>query len=152
MNSIERLLNRPRATASVTLAYDPDAATALADARSRRLLEGANDELDTAIAEMETALVTITFALKSVGVSAVDDIIKANWDAEKDQPNASFLPALLAATCTSITLSDAPDEPAVDTAAAVMAEVLERVALSDQEKLSSAALALDRRASMVEAD
>ena len=123
----------------------------LADARKRR------DEL-------VGDLVTITFALSGIGPTLVEELIREHPPTDdaireaaaegRKRPQwdtATFAPALLAATVTSITFSDDPDHPAtgIDEAQAV-ALWKSKLSTEDRERLFVAALRLDERGSTIE--
>lgn len=139
-STFDRLLERPARTDKVTLAYDPDDAAKLDEARQKiaaaKLAMDAAEDDGTAAAnwqeardgyeELKASMVLVTFHLRGIGPKRVELMLADHKPTSKQTDEArrsnggkpvnlqwnddTFPPVLIAATTTRVEFSDKPDE------------------------------------------
>lgn len=172
-DTLSRLTAREAASATVTLAADPDDAPKLQAAvddvkRAQRLLDAAGpDELVRAERRLEDAIaahekvaadiVTIAWSMQGIGPTFVEELIgkhptgnraSRRAAAEAQWNEETFPQALIAAVTTRVEFSDDPDGALTGITEAQMAELWKStLSVQDRGLLFVTALGLDQRGS-----
>lgn len=186
---LDRLTHRPVRTASLTFAFDPNDAARLTEARSAlQLAKQVASQFETgsdaapatvalATARLEEAqasfdaivesAVTFTVEMRAIAPSRVEELIlehpptpkqikKAralNGGDPKSDPHVNedtYLPALLAEVIERVTISDDPDSVLTDLTPEKVAQLLEPCSQGDKIVLGTTAESLAQAASKVE--
>lgn len=150
MTPLERLYARPRRTATLTFAYDPNLTDAITDARTAMFVAEGDDLVaaQARLAQLEAEAVTVRFDLVGIGAEKVKAILKAH-PAEGPDADPLWDAWLLVDLCRKVTLSDAPDDPITDLIPEQMARILDRLSDVDRDALTIAAMRLDKATTLI---
>lgn len=174
-STLARLKARPRPFDTYTCAYDPADAKALADAARRvddAKADGAKAAARRELKKLRESVVTIEFRLEGIGPAAWEALMAEHTPTDEQVERArtsaaasgedpdkvtlqwneeSFPPAVLAASVTSVTISDAPDDAIDGLSVADATELWQSLSQGDQLGLFFAAQTLNLAPTRVEA-